>query len=675
MATFHWLRGKERQSFAGATLTIGSESTSNLVLDDPVAAKEHARLAFEGGRLRLDAQPTSSGTFVNGAEVTGSRWLEVDDRIVLGASRLVVRSLDGERGEVELEVRERSFFFVPKERAQFQNDTDEWVRSEVRFGRWTALRRANLVVLLVVVALLVWTQFTQSGERHLAPGSLSDAHAFLLGGDDAALELAATRSGLPLATLSAGREMGCAACHGDSPQAMDQNCAACHTELGMSAAGATSPEPGIAARHPFRLSPEISCVACHGEHGRGLYGPKPLEPVSCHDCHGDQFPSPEEGYQLAAAHWGLSEEATSRPRSVSLGFESFRHGAHRELSCQTCHTERSDGLLDFTAPSAEQCITCHSDGGPGASALRVDLAHHGSAEGRCQSCHGETYGAALATVQVLASSPGDLRFDVPGNPHHDVFDQRLNGKSCTDCHLSGDVTRTERRERPFSHHTHLRTLSPNDPAQRELALAECQACHSDMASSRDLVAAPAVYEGPELTGCATCHREGGAPPRVANTLALAATTRSTTPFDHRAHRDVEGGCFVCHGFDTSAETFGAPMLLESASCRSCHLENVGSGLAHRHLGADSSACDACHQPEGPGRLAAVFYGPDAKGPSTLLSATSPLVRFSHSTPGHSSANCADCHGSLDGPTAEVVVPTSTGESCRQCHTTTRFHWR
>ncbi|MBI1380002.1 MAG: FHA domain-containing protein [Planctomycetaceae bacterium] len=672
MGTFHVLRGKDRRSLAGTTLTIGSKGTADLVLDDPVVAAHHARLVFEGGRLRIEGLSTSSGTFVNGAEVTASRWLETNDRIVLGASRIAVRSLDGARGEVELELGERTFFFVPKERAQFQNDTDEWVRSEVRFGRWPALRRANLVVLGLVIALLVWTQFTQSGERQLAPGHLSDAHAFLLGGDDAALALAAARSGLPLAALHAGRELGCAACHGESPGAMDQNCAACHTDLGMSSVGATSPDPGIAARHPFRSSPEISCVACHGEHGRGLYGPAPDGPVACQDCHGDQFPSSEEGYLRAASTWGLAEEATARPRGVSAGFESFQHGAHRELSCQTCHTPSTDGLVDFSAPSAEQCIACHSAGGPGAGSLLVNVVHHGSKEGRCETCHAETYQPALATTSVLASRPGDLRFDVPGNPHHDVADARLSGRACVDCHLAGVAGPDERRERAFTHVSHVRTLSPATDAERELADAECRACHGDMQTSRELVAAPAVYEGPDPAHCTTCHRGGGAPVRVAAEAARAAPAIDAVRFDHGAHRDVEGGCFACHAFDGEASGSGAPTLLASATCRSCHIEESGGGLAHRGLGEDPASCNACHQPEGTGRLAAVFYGDlDAGSAAT----PSPLVRFSHSTPGHASANCADCHGSLGDAAAEVVVPTSTGQSCRECHTTTRFHWR
>jgi len=214
----------------------------------------------------------------------------------------------------------------------------------------------------------------------------------------------------------------------------------------------------------------------------------------------------------------------------------------------------------------------------------------------------------------------------------------------------------------------LRTLSPATDAERELAQAECRACHGDMQTNRQLVAAPGVYEGPDLAHCVTCHRGGGAPARVANEVARAAPTIDALQFDHQAHREVEGGCFACHGFDD--EGSGAPTLLSSATCRSCHIEESGSGLAHRNLGDDPASCNACHQPEGPGRLAAVFYGA-----SSAAATPSPLVRFSHSTPGHSSANCADCHGSLEGAAAEVVVPTSTGQSCRDCHTTTRFHWR
>jgi pSer/pThr/pTyr-binding forkhead associated (FHA) protein len=70
--------------------TIGRSSASNLVVDDEMASREHARVVSSGDVHTLYDLGSANGTFVNGQQVT-QRILQVGDQITVGSTTLVVR--------------------------------------------------------------------------------------------------------------------------------------------------------------------------------------------------------------------------------------------------------------------------------------------------------------------------------------------------------------------------------------------------------------------------------------------------------------------------------------------------------------------------------------------------------------------------------------------------------
>jgi hypothetical protein len=70
--------------------TIGRSSTNQLVLDDDMVSREHARVVSGSNVHTLYDLGSSNGTLVNGQRVT-QRVLQVGDQITIGSSTLVVR--------------------------------------------------------------------------------------------------------------------------------------------------------------------------------------------------------------------------------------------------------------------------------------------------------------------------------------------------------------------------------------------------------------------------------------------------------------------------------------------------------------------------------------------------------------------------------------------------------
>ena len=70
--------------------TIGRSSSNQLVLDDDMVSREHARVVSGSNVHTLYDLGSSNGTLVNGQRVT-QRVLQVGDQITIGSSTLVVR--------------------------------------------------------------------------------------------------------------------------------------------------------------------------------------------------------------------------------------------------------------------------------------------------------------------------------------------------------------------------------------------------------------------------------------------------------------------------------------------------------------------------------------------------------------------------------------------------------
>lgn len=69
----------------GSELTLGRSSYASIVVNNPLASREHAVVRLVAGKLEVVDLGSRNGTFVNGVRVTAPQRLEVGDRITIGA--------------------------------------------------------------------------------------------------------------------------------------------------------------------------------------------------------------------------------------------------------------------------------------------------------------------------------------------------------------------------------------------------------------------------------------------------------------------------------------------------------------------------------------------------------------------------------------------------------------
>jgi hypothetical protein len=92
------VRFQHRRNGAGQQLTIGRSLTCDIVLDDPYAATEHARLQLQDdGRVQVEDLKTRNGTRVQGKRIDVAQGQSVQDaELIIGRTRLRVRGNTGE---------------------------------------------------------------------------------------------------------------------------------------------------------------------------------------------------------------------------------------------------------------------------------------------------------------------------------------------------------------------------------------------------------------------------------------------------------------------------------------------------------------------------------------------------------------------------------------------------
>lgn len=91
-----------------AALTIGRDSSNDIIIDHPLASRRHARLELdEQGYLVRDLDSTN-GTYVNGDRVVGARFLHNQDRIWVADTEIVFNDPEAtQKGPLPLEVLKR----------------------------------------------------------------------------------------------------------------------------------------------------------------------------------------------------------------------------------------------------------------------------------------------------------------------------------------------------------------------------------------------------------------------------------------------------------------------------------------------------------------------------------------------------------------------------------------
>ncbi len=74
----------------GDQLTIGRDSTNDIVINDAEISRRHARLTFQGGKYVLEDLGSTNGTFVNGQRLAGPRVLKAGEVVSFGEQIILV---------------------------------------------------------------------------------------------------------------------------------------------------------------------------------------------------------------------------------------------------------------------------------------------------------------------------------------------------------------------------------------------------------------------------------------------------------------------------------------------------------------------------------------------------------------------------------------------------------
>ena len=77
---------------SAAEAVIGRESSSDIVLNDRVVSRRHARLSWRAGQLIIEDLGSSNGTYINNQRITAAKMLNPGDKIGVGQTTLVYQT-------------------------------------------------------------------------------------------------------------------------------------------------------------------------------------------------------------------------------------------------------------------------------------------------------------------------------------------------------------------------------------------------------------------------------------------------------------------------------------------------------------------------------------------------------------------------------------------------------
>ncbi len=689
---------------AADRISIGTRTSCELTLRDPIAAEVHCHVVHQDLVYRIEDAGTATGTFVNGLAIAKPTALASGDEIVLGVNKLVVEIVREENGfALHLDLQEDKFF----QKARFSTGDDpQWIpgdreafkEAEINFSAFPALRVAGWSA--VSIALLALLLLLVPGVRAtlVQPGPLHNLHGQILAAE------------------------GCIACHEPWGGVTSERCRSCHAVE-------------LEGRHPFdgalaAALPADACTRCHVEHLGSesvvrevdaladvwpgvaprvrerdpLFVPRDFRSeVGCAGCHHVETPTLEDARRFVAEHGSgrsLSDtgrlDQAARATPAVAKFDHASHVGERKIECAHCHrpadsAEVAESRRDFAVVPFTTCMGCHHAEGntaygelavvtdsaaSGAPPFRVDW--HGKAEERCLACHAELEDGSPALVEteslafqdsitgapIPPSESPRLLFSLESRGHDEQAGAK--GRDCSECHAAGDFASAKRVDRRFWHALHLAELpagADDVTAERARALsAACSECHADVVASASLTGM--LFDG---STCARCHASsanGESTPAISERVSRTKTMR--TDFPHALHvaradgsPSLAKGCFACHAFESASDGFRAVPATPSevVDCTACHDDhaNVGGG-----------SCNLCHAGSDP-----LFFGG--------VRAATGGGSFSHFQPGHveSVRDCRSCHAGVESAAlvADIGMPDASGEGCFECHFEERFHWR
>ncbi len=431
----------------------------------------------------------------------------------------------------------------------------------------------------------------------------------------------------------------------------------------------------------FRLEGRHLGVACESCHLKGVYKGTPNK---CFDCHwerrqDDRFRL-QLGSQCEQCHRPVAWTAVRFDHGATTGMPL--NGAHRQLACQSCHT--NDNLR--TANSS--CVSCHLKE---YQAARNPNHVAGGFPTTCETCH----------------RASDTSFNQATFNHAAIFP--LVGQhatqACASCH-KGNVYRGTARDCVGCHlEAYTRTTTPNHvaaafpttcenchratdssfrgvafnhaavfPLVGQHATQACTACHPNnvfRGTARDCVGChrsaydrttspPHVAAGFPTT-CENCHRATdssfrGAAFNHATVFALVgqhATQACTACHKNNVYRGTARDCVGCHRANYDRTTSPAHVAAGfPTTCENCHRATDSSfrGAAFNHatvfalVGQHATqACTACHKNN-------VYRG--------------------------TARDCVGCHRTnYDRTTSPAHASAGFGLTCETCHRATDSTWR
>lgn len=265
----------------------------------------------------------------------------------------------------------------------------------------------------------------------------------------------------------------------------------------------------------------------------------------CRDCHADphggQFDKGPTLGRCQACHDPLHFEPARFDPAMHDRTDFALLGAHRDVSCQTCHTVTGDQPRRFiSTPTA--CAACHED------AHREQFDRDGI-KADCALCHTSEH-FAPATFDLAMH--GSSRFPLTGS-HQAV--------ACAQCHVQRGQAR-----------------------QFKGTPMRCAACHEDVHEG--------LFDGPDVpatlggrVGCARCHN-------TVDFHEIDWTAQTHGPWTGYALRGAHASatCAQCHR-PAGRGVESAAFVKADAACASCHRDvHMGQFRA-----GEVNDCSRCHR--------------------------------------------------------------------------------
>lgn len=348
---------------------------------------------------------------------------------------------------------------------------------------------------------------------------------------------------------------------------MGESCQDCHSAQSWKKAEFDHEET------EFPLQGEHAKVACSACHATTTYDQTPTECSACHglqDVHGGLF-----GKECDGCHnpkkWDQSRFKHDRETDFALT------GKHGQVSCHSCHTEKTRGLEIATSCSSchaasdvhqgrfgKDCASCHTS-----KTWRKQRFEHDAdtdfplrgvhREVGCDSCHAEDQTRSSKTTEARSRC-------VDCHRASDVH-KGLLGQRCDQCHSQQDWAQDNRFDHDLSRFplVGLHAIVPCEECHLSSRYrgtpSECAECHADSDP----------HEGYLGADCSACHSPGG---------------WWLWSFDHDKQTDFEltgqhrnQACDRCHQ---------QPLDKTDRACVSCHRNDDA------HDGRFGSNCGACH---------------------------------------------------------------------------------